>query len=686
MIVAAAPNAQQQVSRPVLGLLLLGAAVAVAPHFVRLFPGLSVFGAIAIGWGAMVQAGRWPPPGVLVKAALACTGFGVVFVTSRHPFAIEPMIGLLLVAYQLKLVETTRRRDGFVVAFMAYFVIATHFLFDQSLAMAAYALLAVILVTGALVGQTQSATVIRPRQLVAMALRMTLPAVPLAAVVFLLFPRVSPLWNVPIPSTARTGLAETLRPQDVAALSRNPEVAFRVEFEGIPPPVAERYWRSLVYYGFIDESWEVAPAIEVSLAERVDWHAGRERAPWAGAVLPQGDGYRYRVIMEPTDQRWLYALGSASSPRQDIGTTRDGRLVVRDPIVAKFGYAANSTLTVPGDLPDWMRSRSLQLPSGGNPRARQLAGQLRERAGNDAGFVAAAFDFYRRGGFVYTLTPAAIPGDDSIDGFLFGPRRGFCAHYAGSLVFLARAAGIPARLVGGYLGGEQNVLSNFVTVRQYDAHAWAELWLGERGWVRVDPTAVVAPERISRGVEAMGEGQLGVFSTPWGVRRMAGLAYVFGALDSLEHQWNEWVVGYDAEFQARLLSGWIGKGAWRTAGLLLVGAIAATLASYALVVISVNWWRQRRLRSPARGLERWGAGQGWPRRLDETLAAYAARLAHALPADAALIRAVAAECAQMLYVDPSPATRRRTLRLKLLRLRWTAGVPGLRNVLRRAAS
>ena len=225
-------------------------------------------------------------------------------------------------------------------------------------------------------------------------------------------------------------------------------------------------------------------------------------------------------------------------------------------------------------------------------------------------------------------------------------------------------------------------MSNFVTVRQYDAHAWAELWLGSQGWVRVDPTSVVAPERISRGVEAMTDSQLGVFSTPWGIRRMAGLAFMFSALDSLEHQWSQWVVGYDAEFQARLLAGWIGKDALRTTGMLLIGGVASTLGSYVLVVVGVGWWRQWRARSPVRGLERWGARQGCPRRLEETLRAYGERLGRFAPGQAALIETIVEEACQMLYVDNRPTGRQRALRLHLLRLRFAVGGVYLHSLLR----
>ena len=670
MIIVAAPGTNHQISRPVLGLLLLGAALAVAPHILRLFPGLIVFGVLAVGWGLMVQAGRWQPPSTLIKAALAVSGLVAVLVTARHPLAIEPMIGLALVAYQLKLVETTRRRDGFVVAFTAYFVIATHFLFDQSLGTALYALIAIVIVTAALVAQTLSVTTLRAQQVVVLALRLTLPAVPLAAVVFLLFPRVSPLWTVPVPSSAQTGLGETLRPQDVVTLARNPEVAFRVAFDGIPPPVAQRYWRAMAYYDFIDEEWRIG--IGSMQDTEIVWREGLPRADWIDSVRPSGDGYRYRVIMEPTGRQWMYSLGTVATRRPEIGITRDGRLMASLPVVAKFGYAANSTLDVPGDLPDWMRERTLQLPEEGNPRARELAKRLRARSTDDADFVRRVLKFYGQSGFAYTLTPAAIEGRDSIDGFLFGKRRGFCAHFAGSFVFLARVAGIPARLIGGYLGGEQNELGDFVTVRQYDAHAWAELWVAGN-WVRVDPTGVVAPDRIRRGVEGMTDSGFSAFATPWGVRRMAGLAVMFSAIDSMEHQWNQWVVGYDAELQARVLAGWLGQTALRTTGLMLIGAIGGIFCAYLLVVLAVNWWRQLRARTPIRGLERWGAGLGYPRRLDETLTTYGERLRQVAPDKAALIAAVVDEACQLLYVDTKNAGRQRALRANLLRLRFAVG-------------
>ena len=664
MMVVPAPGTQRQISRTVLALLIAGAIVAVVPHLLRLWTWLWLVGGVAIGWAVMVQLGRWQPPSGWVKGALAFGGLLGVLWSSRGQMSLDAAVGILLVAYQLKLIETQRQRDGFVVVFMAYFVIATWFLFDQTLPSALWGFVATLLASAALVAQNQSLTRVRPVAALRTSIVLGVLAAPLAGIVFLMFPRVAPLWSVEMPSSGRTGLSERVDPTSIASLAKDPAVAFRVTFEGEPPPQAALYWRGINYYAYDNREWRQGNLVGVPLPELVDFNDDREVAPWARHEDVQ---YRYQVVMEATGRRWLFALGNARGVGGRIGTTRDLRLLNRDDVKSTFAYRA-TTATGGGDMPDWMRTAALQLPARGNERTRRLGSYLRSLHADDAGFTSAVLGYFRERGFTYSLTPGGLPEADGIDAFMFGTRRGFCAHFATAMVYLLRVGGVPARLVGGYLGGEVNPIGGFMTVRQYHAHAWVEAWLPGRGWTRLDPTGVVVPERIAGGVQALSDEAEGALPGPWDVRGMTGLAGLFATLDSVEHRWNMWVVGYDAGTQARILGDWLGGNDWRRVGALMLSAVGALLVGWLLGGRLLRAWRAWQAFSPARGLERWGAARGHPRAPDEPLAAYGERLAAALPSQRARIRAFVDECYSVLYVPGGRAGLRLWRRLLDLHL------------------
>jgi transglutaminase-like putative cysteine protease len=405
----------------------------------------------------------------------------------------EPMVAFLLTAFALKLTEMRSRKDAYVVVFLGYFVCLTMFLFSQDLLLVCYGLLLVWVLTTALIAMQRRDAALRDTAPLRLSALMLAQAFPLMLVLFFLFPRIGPLWSVPLKShAAQTGMSDRLRPGDVSRLSQSDEVAFRVQFAGEIPPVTELYWRGLVLSRFDGEEWRSLRYFEVPASQR--------REP---PVQPQGAPLRYRVLMSPTQQNWLYGLRYARASRAGVMHLSDFRLYSPVVVESEYAYGVRSWPGTPleTELGDWRRNAETALPAGSNPRAVTLARTLYEAAGSDAAYVEDLLEFFRGGGFAYTLQPPTLPAENAMDAFLFGDRRGFCEHYAYAFALLARAVGIPARIVGGYLGGEVNPVNRTVIVHQFDAHAWNEVWLEGQGWVRVDPTAVVAPDRLLYGLE-----------------------------------------------------------------------------------------------------------------------------------------------------------------------------------------
>ncbi|KAB7766262.1 transglutaminase TgpA family protein [Xanthomonas maliensis] len=365
--------------------------------------------------------------------------------------------------------------------------------------------------------------------------RLVAIGVPLALATFWLLPRLgAPLWGVPERALTRPGLSDHMEPGQWLDLMADDSPALRVQFTGRVPPPEQRYWRGPVMWDFDGRRWQHGP-----------W-TGRSQP---ASVVAGTQRYRYRLDYEPTDRRQLVALDLPTAAAANTDLSPDYELTARRSLTALTRWELESTPPVrfDTDLPPALRARALALPPTYNPRTLALGRQWRTEAGNDDAAIVQRALRWIGSDFVYTLdTPLA--GRDSVDEFLFQQKAGFCEHFSSSFVFLMRAAGIPARVVTGYAGGTYNRLGNYWVVRRMDAHAWSEVWLRDRGWVRVDPTAAVAPERVYDTLDdrlqaggADGFAQLG----PW-----ADLAQVS---DWLRRGWNDLVLSFDADRQQRLL-------------------------------------------------------------------------------------------------------------------------------------
>ena len=552
-----------------LGWLVLALAIVGAPHALRAPWWLALLTAALYGWRGLVLAWRQPLPArwVLLMIALA-TMVGVWF-EYRTVFGRIPGIVLLLLFSGLKLMETRTHRDAAAVVFLCYFLMITNFLYSQGIWEAVVMCVALGVITMTIVGFSAPQRSLRSNAQSAATL--LAHAAPAALLLFLLFPRVQgPMWGLPQdPQQAVTGLNDTMTPGSVADLAQSDALAFRAEFVGSIPPPRQRYWRGPVLSEFDGRTWSAGPAL---LAQ----HEPQLRG---------GTTLRYSVLLEAHHRRWLFALESPARRPPQSNFSLDGDLLSIAPVRARLRYEMTSIADAQPDPAEDARllRRALRLPGGYNPKAKTLADEWRRTSANDGELLARAVDFFRRANLAYTLDPPPL-GQDSVDEFLFSTRAGFCEHFASAFVFLMRSAGVPSRVVTGYLGGDPNPIDGILTVRQSDAHAWAEVFLAGHGWVRVDPTAAAVPARLESGLarSVPGSSALPLLMRPQ-LEWLRGVRYNW---EALVHQWNVWVLGYNPERQRELMSRLGMQGAdWRNLAASLLGAMcvfAALLLAWSL--------------------------------------------------------------------------------------------------------
>ena len=560
------------------GLLVVAVAAAVGPHAWHLPAPVVGFFAVAAAYRLLGLGLPALLPGRALLGLLLLAGLATVVMAQGALPNRDSGVALLTVMLGLKLLEVRTRRDVFVTVFLGWFVLVTQFLYSQALAFAAFLMLPFLAFLYLLARLHRAAGEASPLALGASVLRLTLLALPATIALFVLFPRLGgPLWGFAVDSDAAlTGLSDTLSPGSVSRLVESPETAFRVRFEGDLPPPAQRYWRGPVL-------WET---------DGRTWRPGTPADP-PPRIEAAGPLFDYEVTIEPHRRRWLFALDLPVSRPPGAAVTVDHQLLAAKDVEARFTYRVRSVADYRtlGLGPD-EEFAALQVPERVGPRVRALAERWRSESRDAAAIVDRGLALFRDEPFVYTLRPPPL-GDDPIDAFLFETRRGFCEHYATSFVLLMRLAGVPARIVTGYQGGELNTVGDYLTVRQSDAHAWAEVWLADRGWTRVDPTAEVAPARIESAIDqgaSLAAGRVTFRAElPWAA---AVLRQARWLIDAANLNWHRWVVGYDRERQDFLMKH-LGLGGLSPTQL---GALAVAVAGGLLALLGL--WVV--LRRPAR--------------------------------------------------------------------------------------
>lgn len=556
--------------------LLTVIAWIIAPQVNNLPVWCSAMAAAVLMWRAYLAVrgfalpSRWWLLGLLLLATVA------TYATHKSLMGRDPGVTYVVVLLSLKTLEMRSRRDAFVIFFLGFFTLLSNFFFSQSLLTAMAMLIGLLGLLTALVNSHMP--VGRPPlwQAARTASWMALLGAPIMAVLFVLFPRIAPLWGVPGDAVAgRSGLSATMQVGSIASLALDDSVAMRVRFDGPAPRVSEMYFRGPVLSTFNGRDWTPLESA----------FPGRQQL---GAELQvQGNPLRYQITLEPNNRPWILVLDATPAkpelPERRAVMTPDLQWISDRPVTELIRYNAiaftsfrhGPQRTVTG-LQDY-----LALPANYNPRTQQLANAIRAEArlsgADTTALVQAVMERLRTGGYTYTLEPGVF-GTHTADEFWFDRKQGFCEHIASSFVLLMRAMGIPARVVTGYQGGTFNGVDGFWTVRQSDAHAWAEVWVANQGWQRVDPTSAVSPGRT--GSFARLEAPRGVIVTAL-TRVSPQFTVNLRALwDAANNGWNQWVLNYSQSRQLDLLRN-LGfeSPSWEDLSYLLIALVVAASLS-----------------------------------------------------------------------------------------------------------
>jgi transglutaminase-like putative cysteine protease len=623
----------------------LALVAAVALHVRWLPPALlAVFAAIVglrvwMRWRGAGRVSAW------LRILLVVALVGGVATTLGSIFGREAGSALLGAMLVTKLVEAERRRDAWVILSVAAFLVMAGFLFDQGMLQVVLATLACLLMLAAMyeldppVGAAAGHAPLRAFTAHGLreAARHLALAVPFAIACFLLFPRLSsPMWGAPQDAyTGRTGISDRMEPGALSSLALDDAVAMRVRFDGAAPPPEQRYWRGLVFWRFDGRAWS-GPDLLAGFGGDVQIAVG-------------GPRYDYEVTLEPTDQQWLFVLDAPIAAPTSASLTRDFQARSDTPVtrVTRYRGSASTSYRMQTELERGQRYLGTSLPPDGNPRARALAESWRQASGGDPRAIArSALDLFNRG-FSYSFEVPLL-GVDPIDDFLFDVRAGWCEHFASAFAFLMRAAGVPARVVIGFQGGAYNSGGDYYAIRRSDAHAWTEVWIAGEGWVRIDPTAAVAPERVSRDARQAFEAAPAWYPRSW-------LAELRDRVDLVGFWWNRAIIEFNAARQRDLVDGWglDGKNLGQVVGLL----VAAALLALALAA-GLGGLRRTRDRDPLRAAfrawcTRMGAA-GLPRRPNEGPRDYGERLAAAWPDHADAVRSLIRGYVGLRYAVEGP--------------------------------
>lgn len=552
----------------VIGLILL-------PQIANLPWWCSTLAAIVLLWrGTLAVQGR-PLPGKGWRIALLALTLVATYATHRTLLGRDAGVTLVVILLALKTLELRARRDAFVIFFLGFFTMLTNFFYSQSLVTAFAMLLALLGLLTALVNAHMPVGKPPLAQAARTAGWMALLGAPIMLVLFMLFPRMAPLWGTPNDAmTGRTGLSNTMRVGAMAELALDEGIAARIRFDGGQvPPRPTLYFRGPVLTQFDGREWTAPP-------------------PFSRSFVPQnlrvrGPATGYEVTLEPANRPWVLTLDAAPRrpelPGYELFATPELQWVANRPIGDLVRYRAESFTQF--ESGPTRRTAALQgyvaLPAGSNPRTVALAAQMRAdpalAGAATPALVQNVLQRLRTGGYAYTLEPG-LYGDDTADEFWFDRKAGFCEHIASAFVVLMRALDVPARIVTGYQGGELNGVDGFWVVRNSDAHAWAEVWEEGPGWVRVDPTGAISPDRVGQFRRLAP--QPGLIAGAIGAMNPTLSQNLRAAWEAVNNGWNQWVLNYTQSRQLDLLKtlGFTAPGLQDLALVLLALLVVASLA------------------------------------------------------------------------------------------------------------
>lgn len=534
-------------------LLIFACAFVLLPHADHVKWWVNASCALLLTWrGWLTLSGRRLPPAWLLLPVALMVMAGV-YLTHRTFFGREAGVTMLVLLLTCKLLEMHAKRDLFVVIFLGFFLLLTSFFYQQSIFAAMLTLTGLCLLLTAQLSFHYTGVVPPILQRLKLGASILGLAIPLTIIAFVLFPRIQgPLWGLPGDAqSGRSGLSNSMSPGNISELAQSEEIAFRVKFDKLIPAKPQLYWRGIVMNKYDGRSW--------SQEETRSSYKTDQDKNW---IKYGGQAIRQEITLEANGQNWLFALDMpAGKPELETNT---GTVAIINRLMEtrreqvtndrlKYTIESYTSYALEAGSSREMVADSLKLPEGYNPRTLAFAATLRQQYPDDMQLIWAILNYFRREAYSYTLEPPRL-GRNSADEFLFDTKAGFCEHYASAFVLLMRAANIPARVVAGYQGGNLNSVDGYLEIRQSDAHAWAEVWLEGKGWIRVDPTAAVAPERVQRSLNyaVPRQGLAGLINlSPDGISFFNQVRMQWSAVNN---SWNQWVLNYNQNTQRSLLN------------------------------------------------------------------------------------------------------------------------------------
>lgn len=573
---------EEPINRSVIEAVSISYLITLLPHFMHLPLWVTGVAVAALLWrNLQVQQRLFALPRWLLVPMVMVGGISV-FAQYWTIAGRDPGLALLTIMSSFKFLETRTHRDVLILVFLSYFLLATHFLFTQSMLIAAYMLVTLIIITMTLMTINQRDNSVTWLTRFRDAGWLIVLSVPIMILLFVLVPRIpGPLWGLSQEQRGGiTGLSNEMSPGSVSDLVTSNEVAFRVSFDNEIPAQSDLYWRGPIFADFDRNTWRPVKT-------------GIAGLPLEAKAQSTVTKVSYSVTLEPHGKHWLFALDYPQRLIKNSYLSNELQLLSKKPVNDLKRYTMSSDLTFRPGLEqsfDYL-VKTLEFPEQQNPKTLELGKQWRQKYQDDWQIVTAALNHFREQSFYYTLQPPLL-GQHASDDFLFSTRRGFCEHFASSFTLLMRAADIPARVVTGYQGGELNQVGDYLIVRQSDAHAWSEVWLEDRGWVRVDPTAAVSPDRVEQGLD---QALPDIGSSFKISNRNPLLSKLLYNWDNLKYIWNDWILNYDHRKQSRFLSR-LGLGI-RSWGDMII-ALVISLTTLVALYVTFSWWKNRPEKPP----------------------------------------------------------------------------------------
>jgi len=507
------------------------------PHF-QYIPWWSISCIIILSfWRVLIILNIAPSANKLLTSVITLLLSMFVYKYSNGFSGISAGSHLLVIMTFCKLVESKTHREHMLLIILSFFIMSTNFLFSQSIPTAIYMFVCLFIAIFAFININQKTTTLSFNFKIKTSAKIIAYAIPVMIVLFIFFPRISgPLWSTKSDTTqAKTGLSDSMEPGQISNLIYSNDLVFRASFKQTIPANKQLYWRAITLWDFDGKKWEVTTSIATD-----------------AEIIVYKTGFEYQITLEPSQKKWLFLLDMPYKINKGYNINPDFTARLKKPAQSLLQYSAFSTqdyaMQHPLDLNN--RKAALSLPDI-NPKTKSLALNWKQNSINTEEIISKALTHFAKQNYYYTLSPPGLTREDSVDQFLFETRRGFCEHYASAFTVLMRSAGIPTRIVLGYLGGNFNPYNQSLSIDQSMAHAWTEVWFDNKGWVRVDPTASIAPDRVEKDLASALKDQSNI---PLHLQLdLAFLQKLNQMLDAIDNKWNQWVLNYNESSQREFL-------------------------------------------------------------------------------------------------------------------------------------